>query len=180
MAKTDSSESSETLQIAILTFFMTAGGFLILTLVFTFWFNPEAGARLEAAEKTYQDLAKLLSQEEMRRLRQQDRESKESANDQGLREIIDEKLDVYSVQYREVRPPKRSPTKKGGMIEITQSVPLEPAPMMRILQFVAAVADVRKSIQVDSIDLSRNKRAGEDEDSWQATVIFVDYESEGS
>ena len=52
--------------------------------------------------------------------------------------------------------------------------------MTPILQFVAAVQASRKSIQVASLDMNHNKRAAAGEDSWQASVMFIDYETAGS
>ena len=168
----------EKLQIAILTFFMTAGGFLLLTLVFTLFFNPRLDTRMKKAETEYKQLCALLQKEDVRRLRQQDRLNQEKGDEQGLRRLISENLSKYGLQFREFRSPRES-TKKG-VTEISQPITLLPASMTPILQFVAAVQAARKSIQVASLDMNRNKRAAAGEDSWQASVMFIDYETAGS
>lgn len=179
MANTNSPDGGgEKLQIAILTFFMTAGGFLLLTLVFSLYFNPRLDARMKKAEKEYEQLCTLLQKEDVRRLRQQDRENQEKGDEQGLRRLIDKNLTNYGLQFREFQPPRES-TKKG-ITEISQPITLLPASMTSILQFVAAVQASRKSIHVASLDMNRNKRAAAGDDSWQATVLFVDYETAGS
>ena len=177
MANTNSPDGGgEKLQIAILTFFMTAGGFLLLTLVFTLFFNPRLDTRMKKAETEYKQLCALLQKEDVRRLRQQDRLNQEKGDEQGLRRLISDNLSKYGLQFREFRAPRRKSTKKGGITEISQPITLLPASMTPILQFVAAVQAARKSIQVASLDLTRNKRAAVGEDSWQASVVFVDYE----
>lgn len=175
MANTNSPDGGgEKLQIAILTFFMTAGGFLLLTLVFAFYFNPRLDTRMKKAEKEYVELCKLLQQDNVRRLRQQDRLNQEKGGEQDdIKTLISENLSRYGIQYREFRSSRPS-KKKGGITEIAQPITLQPAPMTPILQFVAAVQASRKSIRVASLDLTRNKRAA-GEDSWQASVMFIDY-----
>ncbi len=177
MANTNSPDGGgEKLQIAILTFFMTAGGFLLLTLVFAFYLNPRLDTRMKAAEKTYQNLCKLLRQDDVRRLRQQDRLNQEKGGEENLKTLISENLSKYGIEYREFRPARKS-TKKGGITEIAQQITLQPASMTPILQFVAAVQASRKSIRVSSLEFIRNKRAAADADSWQASVMFFDYEA---
>ena len=180
MANTNSPDGGgEKLQIAILTFFMTAGGFLLLTLVFSFYLNPKLDTRMKAAEKTYQNLCKLLQQDDVRRLRQQDRLNQEKGAEENLKTLISENLSKFGIEYREFRPARKL-TKKGGITEIAQPIALKAASMTPILQFVAAVQASRKSIQVASLDMNRNKRAAAGEDSWQASVMFIDYETAGS
>ena len=175
MANTNSADGGdEKLQIAILTFFMTAGGFLILTFVFTLYLNPRLDTRMKSAEREYEALCKLLQQDDVRRLRQHDRENQEKGGEQDLKTLITEHLERYGLDYREFRSPRKTP-KKGGITEIAQQISLQPAPMRPILQFVAAVQASRKSINVKSLDFNR-PRAAAGEDSWQASVIFIDYE----
>ncbi len=178
MANTNNSPDGggEKLQIAILTFFMTAGGFLVLTLVFSFLVNPLQDTRMKAAEKTYEDLCKLLQQDDVRRLRQQDRLNQEKGDEEDLRQLISQNLSTYGLEFRDFRPMKRS-IKKGGITEVTQQITLQAASMTPVLQFVAAVQGARKSVRVASLDLTRNKRAAADSDSWQTSVIFIDYET---
>ena len=177
MAHTNPPEgASEKLQIAILTFFMTAGGFLLLTLALELYFIPQGEARMKGAEKTYEEIATLLEQEDMRRLRQQDRLNREKGDEEDLRQLISQNLTNYGLEYSEFRSARTS-TKPGGVTEISQPINLQPASMTPILQFVTAVEEARKSIRVSALDLSRNKRAAEDADSWQATVTFVEYET---
>ncbi len=176
MANTNSPESSEKLQIAILTFFMTAGGFLILTLVFAFYLNDSKQSDMKGAERTYSDLTKLLAQEDMRRLRQQDKISSEKDDTETVREIIDKNLSSYGIDFRDFPPPR----KRAKSQEITQKITLKPAAMRPILQFIAAVEATKKSIRVASLDLNRDKRAGVAADSWIASVDFVEYDTAGS
>ncbi len=176
MANTNSPDGGgEKLQIAILTFFMTAGGFLLLTLVFTLFFNPRLDTRMKKAETEYKQLCALLQKEDVRRLRQQDRLNQEKGDEQGLRRLISENLSKYGLQFREFRNARKS--NKKGVTEIVQPITLQPASMTPILQFVAAVQASRKSIQVAALDFTRNKRAAAGEDSWQASVVFIDYET---
>ena len=176
MAKTNSPESSEKLQIAILTFFMTAGGFLLLTLVFAFFLNDSKQSDMKLAERRYSDLTKLLAQEDMRRLRQQDKISGEKDDTETVREIIDKNLSSYGIEYRDF-PPSR---KRARSQEITQKITLKPTAMRPILQFVAAVEATKKSIRVASLDFNHDKRAGATADSWNASIDFIEYDTAGS
>ena len=69
----------------------------------------------------------------------------------------------------------RTKTSKSGLEEVSQRIDVKPARMANILQFVATVKDARKTIQVETFSINRDPKAKGDDDSWTATVDFVDY-----
>ena len=180
MAKKPLSGKDEKLQIAVLTFFMTAAGFLLLTLYLQWFSIPSQEARAENAKKAYADLTKELQDQEMRQLRHQAKLEEETSSDQNVREIINEKLQVYGLAWADFPAAKaKGSRQEKGLTEITQTLVLEAAPMQKVLQFIASVREVKKSVEISSVDLNRDKRgrkADPEADSWKTTVVFIDYE----
>ncbi|HVR75568.1 MAG TPA: hypothetical protein VMT52_14630 [Planctomycetota bacterium] len=174
MSRTASKDSSEKLQITILTFAMTGGGFALLTLLLIFWLNPSAEQNAQALELEYRNLTQLLLKQEMRDLRANAKMSEGQENNRPIGEIVLEALQKYQLDYPTF-PQALTKVARSGLEEVTQKINVKPARMANILQFVAAVKDARKTIQVESFSINRDTKAKGDEDSWIATVDFVDY-----
>jgi type II secretory pathway component PulM len=174
MPRATSKDSSEKLQIIILTFAMTGGAFALVTLLLVFWFNPSAEQRAQALEAEYKDLTQLLLKQEMRDLRANAKMSEGQENNRPIGEIVMDSLQKFELEPRTF-PQARTKTSKSGLEEVTQKIDVKPARLANLLQFVASVKDARKTIQVETISINRDTRAKGDDDSWTATVDFVDY-----
>ena len=61
MPKLEAKDSSEKLQITVLTLAMTGGGFALLTLVFVFFLNPGAANEADRLQKRSDNRRALLS-----------------------------------------------------------------------------------------------------------------------
>jgi hypothetical protein len=163
-------------EIALFTCAFLAGGLLIITLVLSMFMNPSAESEVERLEKSYKEQGKLLRSPEMKSLRAQAKLSEGQDNRKTLKEIIDEQYKRYGLEMD--RFPAATPKKVSAGIEaVPQQIVLKPAKLVSILQFVAAVQEAKKSIQVESVRLDRPRRGREKEvpDAWSATVDFVDY-----
>ena len=178
MARSGEKDSGEKLQIAILTLAMTAGGFALVTLIFVLFVNPSARERATKAEGEYEELTKMLGSQEMQELRATAERSAGQDKTTTLRDTVVETLALYGLAYKSVNPPKVKPI-KAGLDEVTQKLPLQPAPLVAILQYVATVENAKKTFQVLSLDLNRDrgKRSAPDNELWTATVEFRDYVS---
>lgn len=174
MPRTTSKDASEKLQITILTFAMTGGGFALLTLLLIFWLNPSAEQKALGLEAAYKNLKELLLKQEMRDLRANAKMSEGQENNRPIGEIVLETLQKYQLEYPTF-PQARTKVAKSGLEEVTQRIDVKPARMANILQFVATVKDARKTIQVETFSINRDTKAKGDDDSWTATVDFVDY-----
>ncbi len=177
---TSQADGGQKLQIAILTFFMTAGGFFLMTLVLKSYLIPSWGQAATGATAAYGRLGDRLLTPESKILQQQWHASEQSPKSQrGLRDLITEKLESYALSYKTfpplVTPPSRSQT---GRREVQQSLDLNVAKMTPILQFVAAVKAAKSTVRVQSFDLRRDRRSP-GEDQWLCSVQFVDYEAPG-
>lgn len=181
MGKPSERDSSEKLQIAVLTFAMTGGGFALVTLVFILFLNPSSRSLADDLTRKYKELTTLLLSQEMKGLRTQERISQVKSGDKGdldLRGIVGENLTRYQLEYKSFPQAKRVNEGKAGLEETHQQIDLKPAMLTPILQFVAEVKDTKKTIQVESVNITREARAKEKEDdSWTASVTFVDYVS---
>jgi hypothetical protein len=162
-------------EIALFTCAFLAGGLLIITLILAVFMNPSAVSEVTSLESSYKEQVKLLRSPEMRNLRAQAKVSEGQDNKKTLKEIISEQLKAYGLEFSRF-PDARSTTSRG-MEEITQQIILKPSKLVNILQFTAAVKETKKSIQVDSVRIDRERRGKDKEipDSWTATVDFVDY-----
>jgi len=175
MADNPTRAPGEKLQTAILTFLMTGGGFALVTLIFVLFLNPGKAGEVARVEKEYQDLTALLSKPEKTALRAQAKLSEGQANTKTLSEVVNEALTTYQLDYGTfaATPPKAF---KAGLDKVDLEIPVKPAKLLNIMQFMAAVRDAKKTIQVESATITRDRRAlGEEDDSWSATVHFVDY-----
>lgn len=174
MARKSDKSNSEKMQIAVLTFAMTGGGFALLTLILVLFLNPRVDERLVRLKQTYKNLTDLLQTSEMVALRAQARIEAEQKNDKGLREIIEE------ARVQRQLPPGSLPFPrerelKGGLKKIEQSVDVKSARMVNILMFLGDVVDARKTIQVEQVTIARDTRSRGEDDAWNASIKFVDY-----
>ena len=169
MAKSSQSSKEEYLQIGILAGFFTAAGFLLVTLALVFYLTPNKANEARARGANYEKLAKLLEDRDMQVLRQTAKNSEGTDGDRGLRDIISDSMTAYGLAFSDF---PQSQTKQGVM---TQKLTLQPAGMSPILQFVAAVKEEKKTVEVLSFNL-RPARGSKDEgdDSWVVTVEFRD------
>ena len=173
---------SETLQLWIMTLFFTAAGFLIVTLGFTYYASPKKAKEADAAERDYAQLTKLLTTAETKRLRHEFKVNDEKATDEGLRELISENLKTQGLEYDKFPAAKAErATNRAGRAKsvqaVGQKITLKSSPLRPVLSFVGSVAESKKSIRVAALDLSRGRsRADKDSnDSWNASVDFIDY-----
>jgi hypothetical protein len=178
MAKPGAKDStSDKFQVATMTLGMTSGGFLLLTLIFVFWWNPGARSDVEVLKEQYTKLTALLKNPENRRLQVQAKLNEGQVTKQSLREIISDGLNRYQL---EGSFPKPKVTDQKGIEKVEQSIELKPSPLKPILQFLGFVKDQKKSIQVEDFSVNRLQRGKDaDTDSWTATFLFIDYVPKG-
>jgi hypothetical protein len=176
MARKSEKDTSEKLQIAMLTFGMTGAGFAILAVILALFLNPRAAARVDNLKAEYKRLTSYLVTERVRNLRAQDKLNEGQENTRGIREIISQALDSRQLQQGTFPMPKRTELKKGGGLEkIEQTIDVRSAKLLQILQFLGDVKDAKKTIQVESVNIWRDRKT-QDDDSWNATLRFADYE----
>lgn len=173
MAAEKNKAGGEGLRLVMLTAFFTSGLFLLLTLVFQLYLNPLMEKRAQSAMKGYDQLKTLLLSPQTIEFRQQ---AKLSAGSEGgdLRGIITKKLPIHALSYENF--PGSKSKSAGGVKILTQRVDLQAADLPSVLSFVADVAQAKKTIRVQKVDLGRPSR-GREQDSWTADVTFVDYET---
>lgn len=170
----DAKSSGEKLQIAILTLGMTAGGFALLTAILVLHMNPSAAERVENLGKTRASLLKELNDPELRELRAQAKLNEGQANNnRSLRDIIFEKKDLRALDLGTL--PAAKITEEGQIQKIEQTVNLKPARLVQILQFLGDLKDAKKTIQIESVTIARDRRSQGDEDAWTCTLRVVDY-----
>lgn len=162
-------------EIALFTCAFLAGGLLVITLILAVFMNPSVASDVASLETSYKDQVKLLRSPEIKNLRAQAKVSEGQDNQKTLKEIVSEQLKAYGLEFS--RFPDAKPKPGRGIEEFAQQITLKPSKLVDILQFIAAVKDAKKSIQVDSVRIDRERRGRDKEvpDSWTATVDFVDY-----
>ena len=169
---TKGDKPGELVQIVILTLGMTGGGFLLLYLAMVLFMIPSATTAAADAERRNGDLTKLLLKQDIKELRRESKIQAEAGEQKGLEEIIPDMLKRWGVDRDRLVPATRE-GQKGW------NVTTRPAPMRSLLSFVVAVREAKKTVQVESLKVTRGRRrgAGEAEDSWVADVVFLDYGS---
>lgn len=176
MSKAEERDSTEKLQITILTLAMTGGGFGILTLLFTFFLNPGLAEEATALRAEYDALTKLLQSQEMRELRA-NAKRQEGQDPKAIGEVVLDGLTRYGLEYPNF-PSPQTKTLKAGLEEVTQKIDVKPASLLKILQFVAYVKEFRQTIRVESLTIARDTKVKDpDADSWTGSIQFVDYSS---
>ncbi len=173
MPRTVAKDSGEKLQIAILTFAMTGGGFALLTLLLIF-LNRGAAEDANRMEKSYKDLTATLLDAEMRQLRANAPRG-EPATDNSLGEIVKAALDRNGLKCSNFPQVKPKPGKKAGLEELPLRITVDPAKLQPLLMFVAEVQEAKKTINVESVDFKRDNRSKPEEELWTATVDFIEY-----
>jgi hypothetical protein len=178
MARSDAKDSGEKLQIAILTLAMTGAGFALVTLIFVLFINPSASDRAARAAGDYAKLHKLLTSQEMQELRATAKRSAGQDNTKTLTDIVVETLSTYGLEYKSIKPAVTKSI-KPGLDEVRQSLGLQPASLVAILQYVATVESAKRTFQTLSLDLthSKKKRSAPEDELWVANVEFRDYVS---
>ena len=172
---TSTKDSSEAFQIAIFTCAFVAGGLALITLVLAFFMRPGAAEDVASAEDEYKKLSTLLQDQVMKGLRDQAKLTEGKELNLTLKDIIiEKKKDLQGIDFN--RLPDTKPVPQGTIEIVRQSVELKPAAMRPILDFMALVRAAKKTIQVEQIRFERDRRSKSD-DSWVATIHFVDYVS---
>jgi hypothetical protein len=175
MPRTD--PTSEKFQIAIFTCAFLAAGLALITLVLALFMNPSSASDVKSLEGGYQQITKLLAGPEMKSLRAQAKVSDVTGEQKRtLPEIVSDQMKAYGLDFS--RFERATPKPVGaGMEEVRQPIDVKPAKLMPILQFIASVKDAKKSIQVRTVKIERDRKSKGDEDSWTANIEFVDYAS---
>lgn len=165
--------SSELAQIVLLTLAMTGGGLLLLFLVIHFIMARNLGNEVSVEAKNYEALVKLLSSDDMNRLRQEAEKQKSvKSQKKSLMDIITQKRDEGGLRFNRLAPPKFD-DKLGTE---TRTIGLESSRMDRIFRFTVGVRDAKKTIEVEKLEMQAPRRSrGQDELLFTATVVFVDY-----
>jgi hypothetical protein len=172
MPREAESKTGEFLQIIIMACFFTAALFAIVTLAFVLKVNPDKQAEAENQAKEYEELKKLLGDSQMKLLRQQAKKSEEGDKTKDLRQIILDDMAAHGLEYSSM--PQPGTKTKAGLTEMTQSIVLKPASLVKILMFIADVKEAKKSISVATV-MCKPETRQESSDSWSATIEFVDY-----
>jgi hypothetical protein len=162
-------------EIAIFTCAFLAGGLLIITVILAGFMNPSAASQAKGLEDDYKKMAADLRSAEMKSLRAQAKLSESQDNQKTLKEIIIEQSKSYGLEIN--RFPDSKPKPGKGIEVFAQQITLRPAKLVSVLQFIAAVKEAKKSIQVERVQIDRERRGRDKEapDSWTATLDFVDY-----
>jgi len=174
MARSNKQESGEWLQIATLTFAMTGGGFALVLLLLKFFMIPGAQAEADRAQKSYGDLVKLLQDSATKDLRATAKRTEGVEQSGSLGELIKKAGDDNGIKFPTI--PVATVKGEEHRIKITS----DPAKLQDLVNFVAAVLDQKKTIQVETVSFKRDPRAkSADEDSWTCVADFVDYVAKG-
>jgi hypothetical protein len=178
MAKSSEKGMSEKFQVAMLTFAMTGGGFALVSLVLVLLLNPSAKATSEDSEKKYNELTKLLSKSEVKSLREQAKLSEAQGQAKSLSEIVSEKLQTFQLEFSSFPEPK-STDLRAGLVRLDLDLSLKPAKLSSVFQFLGAVKDAKKTVKAETLTINRDRTRSKtpDDDSWSATIHFVDYVS---
>ena len=177
MARGKNSDSpGELLQIVILTLAMTGGGFCLLYVGLRFWMIPEVVRKVDIERRDYEKLVELLESSDMVDLRANHKEQEDS-NQESLAQIIDEERQLKRLSFSS-RTPGR-PKTSGQIVEESQTLKLEAAPMRDIVEFIARVRHAKKTVRIESFNLKRasRSRSATAEDAWIATVQIVEFKS---
>ena len=175
MARKSNKNTGEKTQIAVLTFAMTGGGFALLTLVLVLFLNPRAERRVAAWQQEYKNLTELLKTTDMKNLRAQAEREKGQDINKDLRDVIEASRTQRQLPPGSLPFPRTTPL-KGGLTRVEQTVDVKSAKMRNILMFIGDVRDAKKNIQVEQVTIARDTRTrGADDDTWNASVKFVDY-----
>lgn len=173
MAHDSGKQAGEKSQIAILTFAMTAGGFALLTLLLALKLNPDSRERVTHLTAQSTKLMQLLDNVETRNLRHQAKQTEQQDATKGLADVIFEAVRGRGLTQGNIPPARTQDTK--GIRRIEQTVQLNAGKLGAIFQLVGDLKDAKKTIRIETVDVTRDRRAQETEDSWTATLKVVDY-----
>lgn len=173
MARESGKQAGEKIQIAVLTFAMTAGGFALLTLALAMKLNPDSAERVTTLESKSKLLVKLLDDPETRNLRWQAKQTEGQDSTKGLADIIFDAVRGRGLTQGNIPPARTQDTR--GIRRIEQTVQLNPGKLSSIFGLVGDLKDSKKTIRIETVDVTRDRKAAEDEDSWTATLKIVDY-----
>ena len=170
----------ETLQIVILTLFMTGGGFALISLVLALFLVPARADELDQQIKDAESLGKLLAKDNpkalMWDLRKRAREAEKAQGSASLRSRIES-------QFGSLVPTQHQATaerKIGNTKEETSKVDFKEVKLQEAFNFIARVKAENPSIQVGQLVISRGaagtrSAAAPDEDKWSVNVTFQIY-----
>ena len=175
MPKSTKPESGEWLQIATLTFAMTGGGFALVLLLLKFFMIPDAQTGANTAEENYKRLSVELLKPATKDLRVNAKRAQGQDLSTTLGEIVKQSLDANGVRFAGTFPAANVKKSDRGPEEHRLKIISEPSPLQPLIDFVAAVEQRKKTIQVEAASFKRDTRAKPDEDAWICTVELVDY-----
>src|SRR5690606_29061631 len=162
-----------TFQVFFLTILMTGAGMGLVFLALHFWLVPQKRSAAETAAREYRDLTALLKSDEMKNLRYEAKKREEAGTDgKSILMIVDETATQHGLAL-----PRSNPTRDGTTERVSVQFQ-EPAPLVRLLRYVAAVRLAKPTIEVSSFKVSKPAvRRGDtsSEELFTATVEFIDY-----
>jgi hypothetical protein len=171
----------ETIQIVILTLFMTGGGFALISLVLALFLVP---ARADEVDQQIQDakaLGELLAKNNQKSLmwdlRKRAKEAEKAEGSANLRSRVENQLGP--LQGSVTVFPAKTEKKIGNTREESQKIDFKDVKLQQVFDFVARVKQENPSVQVGQLRISRppNTRAGSggDEDKWTVSATFYLY-----
>jgi len=179
--------SGETIQIVILTLFMTGGGFALISLVLSLFLIPARADDLERQMQDEKSLSELLARKNnaknrMWDLRSRARDAEKAVGSTSLRERVESQLGP--LQSNVTNFPKVNEHLIGGKtMEHSQGIDLKDARLQDVFDFVARVKQNNPSVHVGSVKVTRSTRGsgsgaaggGADDDKWQVNLVFYLY-----
>ncbi len=179
MAAKSGQKPDETLQIVILTLFMTAGFFAIGTVVLLFLIP---GMEEEVAHHI-DDLQSFRTQVrkngELWKLREQVEfltAKGGEGEDDNLRSIVSGELEVLNIVPRSFPATSSRPiSQRGSTVEHSQSLNYEKIDTQRLLNLLAQVKDRRQGIYVHTVTMARDKSSTAENPTWSGKVLFTFY-----
>jgi hypothetical protein len=180
MAKTESraaKKQGETIQIIILTLFMTAGFFGLFTLVLVLWM-PSKDTQVLAQINDLDLLRKeIVPNGERWKQRAQIEALRKSGVDVNLREVISTVLQgLVPNRFPELQ--KRPVAPRSKTTVSIQELRLTGLPLVEIFQFLGRVKMANEAIHIEGANFTRSRsRPGEGE-LWDASLTFHYYENQ--
>src|SRR5262245_54854932 len=171
----------ETLQIVILTLFMTGGGFAMISLVLALFLVPARANELDQQIRDATALGELLAKNNQKSLlwdlRKRVPEAEKAEGSATLRSRIESQLGPLQTQGSVTRHHPTTERKIGNTKEETSKVDLKDAKLQQVFDFVARVKLENPSVQVGQLRVSRGaagtrSAAAADEDKWSVNVTF--------
>ena len=177
----------ETIQIVILTLFMTGAGFALISLVLALFLVPARADELDQQIKDAKALSDLLAKNNQKSLmwdlRKRAREAEKTEGSATLRSRIESQFGPLQGSVTRHHP--TTERKIGNTKEETSKVDMKDAKLQLVFDFIARVKAENPSVQVGQLLISRGSAgsrsaAGPDEDKWTVNVTFYLYSTTSS